>query len=84
MNKISQTTLKEVVTELEKSFEKWPFRENIFKQLAVLTEEAGELSQAILQYQDEGLAPEHARFEAIQTAAMALKMIMYIDKKGLE
>jgi len=84
MNKISQKTLKEVVTELEKSFEKWPFRENIFKQLAVLTEEAGELSQAILQHQDENGSAENIREEAIQTAAMALKMILYIDNKGLE
>lgn len=50
--------------------------------LAVLGEEFGELTQAILQmaYEPHKSSPAHVRIEAIQTAAMAVRMVISLDK----
>lgn len=52
--------------------------------LAVLGEEFGELNKAMLQLtyepHKEGTSVEHVREEAIQTAAMALRLAMSLDK----
>ena len=50
--------------------------------LAVLGEEYGELTKAMLQltYEPHKTTPEEVRVEAIQTAAMALRLAMSLDR----
>ncbi len=50
--------------------------------LAVLGEEFGELTKAMLQltYEPHKTSPEEVRAEAIQTAAMALRLAMSLDR----
>ena len=51
----------------------WP--EDMFEQLAVVTEEAGEVAKAVLHYKHEGGSMEDIRDELLQTAAMCIRML---------
>lgn len=49
---------------------------DINKMALVMTEEAGEVAKAVLQYQDEDLHLDEVRSELIQTAAMCIRMLL--------
>jgi NTP pyrophosphatase (non-canonical NTP hydrolase) len=53
---------------------------DINKMALVVNEEAGEVSKAVLQYQDEGGSKEEIKAELIQTAAMCLRMLLNLNK----
>lgn len=73
----------EVLSELERAtikFPTWPT--DPLHALVVLGEEYGELTKAMAQltYEPEKSSAEEARIEAIQTAAMALRLAMSLDR----
>ncbi|KZB51104.1 hypothetical protein AUP41_08340 [Thalassospira xiamenensis] len=81
------TTLSNVLAEVRAEFERatlkfptWPT--DPLHALAVLGEEYGELNKAMLQlmYEPEKSSHKHVREEAIQTAAMALRLICSLDQ----
>lgn len=55
----------------------WPT--NIFEQVAIMNEEAGEVTKAVLHYKREGGTLQDIEEELQQTAAMCMRML-----KGLE
>ena len=62
--------------ELKRAKEKHPeFPADIFRQLAIMQEEAGEVTKAVLHYHYEGGSLDHIREELIQTAAMCMRML---------
>lgn len=66
----------EIDSELNRAKKKWPnWPENIFEQLAVMQEEAGEVTMAVLHYVHEGGNIEDVKSELIQTAAMCMRML---------
>ena len=69
--------------EIEKAIEKFPtWPTDPLHALAVLGEEYGELNKAMLQFVYEPCKTEKHEIEkeAIQTAAMALRLIMSLDR----
>jgi NTP pyrophosphatase (non-canonical NTP hydrolase) len=48
---------------------------DMFRQVAILNEEAGEVTKAVLQYHYDGGSLENIRTELIQTAAMCMRML---------
>ena len=77
MNVIAQIT--DEVTRATVKFPTWPT--DPLHALAVLGEEFGELTKAMLQltYEPHKTTPEEVRTEAIQTAAMALRLAMSLE-----
>lgn len=63
--------LNDIVEELERAREKFP--ENNHK-LTAFNEEVGELNKAILQHQYGNVTAEQVYKEAVQTAAMAIRV----------
>jgi NTP pyrophosphatase (non-canonical NTP hydrolase) len=55
----------------------WP--ENVYEQIAVITEELGELSQAVLQHEHEGGDYQRIVYEAVQVAAMGMRFLKNLD-----
>ena len=49
---------------------------DMFRQVAILNEESGEVTKAVLDYHYEGGSIEHIQEELIQTAAMCMRMLM--------
>lgn len=84
MSVSSTSVLSEVEAELARATVKFPlWPTDPLHALAVLGEEFGELTKAILQYTYEpnkGVTEQDIRMEAIQTAAMALRMAMHLPK----
>lgn len=65
-----------IQAELERAIAKHPeFPSNLFEQLAIMQEEAGEVAKACLHYKHEGGTVEDIRDELIQTAAMCMRML---------
>lgn len=63
--------------ELRKAEQKhpdWPV-DNMYKQVTILQEEAGEVSKAVLHYFDENGSIEDIKKELYQTAAMCMRML---------
>lgn len=79
MNETIGTVLKEIESAIEK-FPTWPT--DPLHALAVLGEEYGELNKAMLQlvYEPYKTSPSEVRKEAIQTAAMAIRLLCSLDK----
>jgi NTP pyrophosphatase (non-canonical NTP hydrolase) len=66
--------------ELKRAIEKHPiFPKDMFKQLAIMQEEAGEVTKAVLYYNYEGGSIEDVKKELIQTAAMCVRMLHYLS-----
>ncbi len=65
-----------IETELIKAKKKHPnYPEDMFRQLAIMQEEAGEVTKAVLHYHYEGGSLEDIKTELIQTAAMCMRML---------
>ncbi len=65
-----------VEEELKKAKVKHPnYPRDMFKQVAILNEEAGEVTKAVLDYHDAGGSLEDIRAELRQTAAMCMRML---------
>ncbi len=74
--------LDDILAELERATNKFPtWPTDPLHALAVLSEEYGELSKAMLQlvYEPHMTTTHEARKEAIQAAAMVLRMILSLD-----
>lgn len=75
--------ISKVTTEIDHAFRKFPTWPNDPPHaLAVLGEEYGELNKAVLQatYEPEKSNPDNVREQAIQTAAMALRFLISLDR----
>ena len=65
--------------ELERAEKKHPeFPADMFRQLAIMQEEAGEVTKAVLDYHYEKGTLEHVKEELIQTAAMCMRMLEHL------
>jgi len=53
---------------------------DIFTHLSIVGEELGEVHKAALQARFEGKSQAHIRYEAVQLAAMALGLLLRIDR----
>lgn len=68
-----------IEAELQRAKRKHPeYPDNVFKQVAIISEEAGEVAKVALQYHDEGGSLDNLRAELIQTAAMCMRMLEYL------
>lgn len=72
-------------TEIDKEYiraeNKHPdFPNDIFIQLAIMQEEAGEVTKAVLHYSYEGGSLQDIKDELIQTAAMCVRMLESLNK----
>lgn len=75
--------IEEIVLEVKKATEKFPtWPTDPLHALAVLGEEFGELTKEMVQmtYEPHKTSKEAVKTEAIQTAAMALRLVMSLDK----
>lgn len=75
--------LKQIVAEVDRATQKFPtWPTDPLHALAVLGEEYGELNKAMLQliYEPHKTSSEDVRIEAIQTAAMALRLVLSLDR----
>ena len=61
----------------EKLHPKYP--SDMFRQVAILNEEAGEVTKAVLHYHYEGGSLDDVRDELIQTGAMVMRMLKNLD-----
>lgn len=61
----------------EKKHPLWP--KDLFQQLAIMQEEAGEVTKAVLDYHFSSDTLQHIKEELIQTAAMCMRMIKNIE-----
>ncbi|MEW7986626.1 MAG: hypothetical protein AB2799_12605 [Candidatus Thiodiazotropha sp.] len=80
-----ESTIDAVREEMDKAVRKFPtWPTDPLHALAVLGEEYGELNKAMLQLMyephKEGTSPQHVKTEAIQTAAMSLRLAMSLDR----
>lgn len=76
------TIIEQVFAEISRATEKFPtWPSDPLHALAVLSEEFGELSKDMLQlvYEPHKTNIDNARKEAIQTAAMAIRLAMSLD-----
>ncbi|MDA8119523.1 MAG: hypothetical protein M0Z85_05600 [Gammaproteobacteria bacterium] len=79
--------MNEVLEELAKATRKYPtWPTDPLHALAVLGEEFGELTQAVLQrtYEPDKTSLAHVREEAVQTAAMALRFLLSLERYEYE
>ena len=69
-------------TELKRAKNIHPtFPTDMFQQLAVMQEEAGEVTKAVLEYHYEGGTIEHVKEELVHTAAMCMRMLENLKPK---
>lgn len=67
--------------ELERAKAKHPnFPRNMFEQLAIMQEEAGEVTKAVLHFQRENGTLHDIKEELVQTAAMCMRMYEALDE----
>ena len=79
----TNTILGEVLAELERATRKFPtWPTDPLHAVAVLGEESGELTRAVMQavYEPHKGGPEQVREEAVQTAAMAIRFLLSLDE----
>lgn len=71
-----------IEAELQRAKEKHPdYPKDMFRQLAILQEEAGEVTKAVLDYHYENDNLDHVKVEIIQTAAMCMRMLENLPKE---
>lgn len=67
--------------ELKRAEKKHPdFPTDMFRQVAIMNEEAGEVTKAVLHYHYEGGSLKDVKEELIQTAAMCMRMLGALAK----
>ena len=67
--------------ELKKAVRKHPnYPKDMYEQLAIMQEEAGEVTRAVLHYHNEGGRLEDIKKELIQTAAMCVRMLQNLPQ----
>lgn len=72
----------EIDSELKKAEKKHPnFPDDMFRQLAIMQEEAGEVTKAVLHHHYECGPLEDVRQELIQTAAMCMRMLNALNQQ---
>ena len=72
---------KPIDKELKKAEEKHPnYPIDMFKQLAIMQEEAGEVTKAVLHYKYENGTIEDVKDELKQTAAMCIRMLDNLEQ----
>lgn len=79
---MTETIMNEIANELDRATEKYPtWPTDPLHALAVLGEEYGELTKAVLQltYEPHKTSTAEVRSEALQTAAMALRFAISLD-----
>ena len=70
------TTIVSVLSELHRAEALHSWEGNsIIKNALILSEEAGEVSKAVLQYDEEGGSIEAVKLELVQCAAMCFRML---------
>lgn len=70
----------EIDSELQRAKVKHPnYPPDMFQQLAIMQEEAGEVTKAVLHYHYENGSLENVRKELIQTSAMCVRMLQNIS-----
>lgn len=70
----------EIDSELNMAKKKHPdFPEDMFRQVAIMQEEAGEVTKAVLDYHYAGGSLNDVKSELIQTAAMCMRMLEAIS-----
>ena len=75
------TIIEEVIAELEAAKKKHPnWPDNVFEQLAIVGEEFGEIQQAALQAKHENGDPRAVYHEAVQLAAMSLRLLLHLGR----
>lgn len=77
------TVFNSITEELERAVSKFPeFPTDPLHALAILGEEYGELNKAVLQftYEPHKTSKEEIRMEAVQTATMAVRFLLSLDK----
>jgi hypothetical protein len=86
---VLEPLLKEIVEELhraERKFPAWPA--DVIHQAAIVAEECGELVQASIDmfysHYDVPSPREMVRAEAVQTAAMCLRLLLHLGDVGVE
>lgn len=80
--KANNTIYKLIQDELDRAISIHPdYPGDIFKQLAIMQEEAGEVAKAVNDYSNCEDSIEHIKEELIQTAAMCIRMILNIEEK---
>lgn len=68
-----------IETELNKAIKKHPnYPDDMFRQVAIMNEEAGEATKAVLHYHYENGSIKEIKKELIQTAAMCIRMLNYL------
>lgn len=73
----------EIDRELIRAEKKHPiFPADMFQQLAIMQEEAGEVTKAVLHYHYENGTIVHIKEELIQTAAMCMRMLKNLPHKA--
>lgn len=74
-----------IAKELARAEKKHPnFPENMYEQLAIMQEEAGEVSKAVLHYHHEGGTLQDVKKELIETAAMCMRMYKALQKSSYQ
>ena len=74
----------EIQQELDRAEKKHPdFPQDMFRQLAIMQEEAGEVTKAVLHYHYENGTLEDVREELVQTAAMCLRMLQNLTSNAI-
>ena len=72
-----QIAIEQEMNRAEKKWPGWP--DNIFEQLSIITEEIGELNQAVLDHKHSGGDQKNIIIEAVQSGAMILRFLKELD-----
>ena len=71
-----------IEVELNKAIKKHPnYPNDMFRQVAIMNEEAGEVTKAVLHYHYENGSILDVKKELIHTAAMCMRMLNYLEEQ---